>query len=62
MSETIKMISEKLPQEILDKVFLYLDWKTLTYTRKIQSDYVKKITEFEYAEIAAFNGNIGNMK
>jgi hypothetical protein len=31
-------------------------------TRKIQSNYVKKNTEFEYAEIAALNGNIGNMK
>lgn len=62
MSETIKTISKKLPQEILDKVFLYLDWNTLSNTRKIQSDYVKKITEFEHAEIAAFDRNISNMK
>jgi len=52
----------QLPREIIDKIFLYLDFKTLQNTREIQSDYVKKCTEFDSASIAAFNGNIMNMK
>ena len=36
-----------LPQEIQDKIFLYLDYNTLEKTRVLQSDYVKKITRYD---------------
>ena len=51
-----------MPQELQDKIFLYLDFKTLKNTRAVQSYYVKKTTEFKDINVAAQNGNLDNMK
>jgi hypothetical protein len=53
---------DTLPIELQDKIFLYLDFKTLKNTRILQSSYVKKTTESKTMFIAAENGNIDNMK
>ena len=36
----------KLPIEIQDYIFLLCDFNALEHTRKYQSDYVKKCTEY----------------
>lgn len=52
----------KLPQEIEDKIFLYLDYKTLSKARDLQSGYVKRITQFYNIYEAAKVGNLVNIK
>ena len=37
----------KLPQEVIDNIFLYCDYDTLEKTRHLQSNYVKQYTEFD---------------
>jgi len=51
-----------LPQEVIDKIFLYLDFETLSKTREIQSDYIQSITSYSTLCYAALNGNLANMK
>jgi len=57
-------IQEKksLPIEIWDKIWLLCDAETLKKTRELQSNYIKKITEFFTFNDAAINGNFENMK
>jgi len=52
----------KLPQELQDKIYLYLDFETLKKTRTYQSNYVKRITKFNIVNDAAKFGNLDNMK
>jgi len=54
--------STPLPQEIIDKIFLYLDFKTLSETREIQSDYIQCVTAWSTLCYAALTGNLTNMK
>ena len=49
-------------QEIIDKILLFTDYECLKKTRELQSEYVKKCTEYNYIHIAAENGNLDNMK
>jgi hypothetical protein len=51
-----------IPQELEDKVFLYLDFETLENTRIIQSYYAKKTTKFKDINDATLNNNLDNMK
>jgi hypothetical protein len=51
-----------LPQEIIDKIFLELDYENLEETRAIQSEYVQKCTEYFNITDASKNGNLENMK
>lgn len=56
-----------LPQEIQDKIFLTLSpygpgFETLERTRVLQSNYVKKVTEFDNINDAAKANNLDNMK
>jgi hypothetical protein len=48
--------SSKKPIEILDKIWLIHDAETLENTRELQSNYLKKITEFFTFGYAAANG------
>lgn len=52
----------KLPIEIQDKIFLYLDSWTLEKLRPLQSDYVKSITKYNTLYKAAQYGTIENIK
>ena len=52
----------KLPQEIQDKIFLLLDWDTLSKTRELQSDYVKHRTESYDINHIIQTGNLENLK
>ena len=51
-------IQEKksLPIEIWDKIWLLCDEETLKNTRELQSNYLKKITEFFTFGYATANG------
>ncbi|KAJ3250112.1 hypothetical protein HK103_004034 [Boothiomyces macroporosus] len=51
-----------LPTEIWDRIWLLCDENTLKGTRELQSEYVKKTTEFFTFTQAAKNGNLKNMK
>ena len=51
-----------LPQELQDKIFLYLDYKTLKNCRELQSEFVKCITQYNNFVDAAKNKNLKNMK
>lgn len=51
-----------LPQEIQDNVLLLLDYKSLKNCRELQSDYVKKCTEFQNYDDAIEAGNFENLK
>ncbi len=51
-----------LPQEILDKIFLYLDYKTLENCRELQSEFVKSTTQYDNFYDAAKNGNLKALK
>lgn len=51
-----------LTQDIIDMIFLYCDWDTLNKTRKLQSNYVKNITEYNDMKYAALYGNFKNLK
>ena len=51
-----------LPQEIQDNVLLLLDCETLKNCRDIQSDYVKKCTEFQNYDDAIEAGNLEILK
>lgn len=52
-----------LPQEILDKIFLYSDYNTLKNCRELQSDHIKKCTEyFDLIQCIEQNGDILNFK
>lgn len=52
---------DKLPQEIQDKIFLYLDHEDLKKCREMQSDYVKEITESNNYEDAIRRRNSKNV-
>lgn len=51
-----------LPQEIQDKIFLELDYKTLEISRELQSEYIKHLTEYNSIEKAVDNGNLENTR
>jgi hypothetical protein len=51
-----------LPQELLDKIFLYLDYDTLVNCREIQSEFVKSTTHYNCCKDAAINGNLKALK
>jgi len=51
-----------LPTEIIDKIFLLCNQKTLKQTRILQSRYVKNCTEFFTFNEAAFSGNLANLR
>ena len=50
-----------LPQELQDKIFMYLDSDSLKVTRELQSSFVQKYTEFDTLEEAVENGNTANV-
>lgn len=52
----------KLQYELQDIVFLESDYDTLSNTRILQSPYVKKLTEYPEISLAAYAGNLDNMK
>jgi hypothetical protein len=52
----------RLNQELQDMIFLACDWDFLNKTRIVQSDYVKKLTEYSNMESAAKYGNLTNIK
>ncbi len=51
-----------LPQELIDKIFLYLDYDTLVNCRELQSEFVKSTTHYANLEDAARNGNLKALK
>jgi hypothetical protein len=51
----------KIPQEIEDQIFLYLDFETIEITREFQSDYVKQRTKTYSIKTAAKDGNLDEM-
>jgi hypothetical protein len=51
-----------LPQELQDKIFMYLDYSTLVECRELQSPFVHKWTEFDTLDKAVKNGNTNNVK
>lgn len=51
-----------LPTEIWDNIFLYLDYDTLERYRSLQSNYIKRLTQFNSLILAAKHGNIENIK
>ncbi len=51
-----------LPQELQDKIFLYLDYSTLVDCKELQSPFVQKYTEFDTLYEAVKNGNTNNVK
>lgn len=53
---------ELLPVEIKDQIFLYLDHPSLIMTRELQSDHVKKVTEYENVYDASKFGNLACVK
>jgi hypothetical protein len=53
---------KQLPQELQDKIFLYLDYDTLKKCRELQSEFVKSTTQNANFEDAARNGNLRNLK
>jgi hypothetical protein len=53
---------QKLQQDLQDKILLELGWNTLNKTRKIQSLYVQRITQYDCIEEAAKYGNLPNMR
>ncbi len=50
-----------LPQELQDKIFMYLDYSTLVDCRELQSSFVQKCTEFDTLYEAVKNGNTYNV-
>ena len=56
------ILFKNLPNEINDKIFLYLDFESLEKTRIFQSNYVKKVTQYETLLEAVRNGNLDNIK
>ena len=56
------MTDTKFPREILDLIYLHLDYKTLEQSREIQSEYVKKITQYETMYEAAKNENLSMLR
>ena len=62
MQDKQSIFPVKLPIEIVDKIFLMLDYETLQKTRHWQSDYIKKMTQFNNLEEATKNGSLNNMR
>ena len=56
------MSLDKLPGEIRDNIFLYLEWETLNNTRELQSKYVKYATECNNYRDATNYRNLENIK
>lgn len=52
----------KIPVEIMDKIWIQLDFDTLKNTRAFQSEYIKRVTECDDMKTAAENNNLKNMK
>jgi hypothetical protein len=50
-----------LPQELQDKIFMYLDYSTLVECRDFQSPFIQKYSEFSTLEEAVENGNTANV-
>ena len=51
-----------LPQEIQDKIFLYLNFVDLENTREFQSMHVKQITKYNNYIDAILNRNLENIQ
>jgi hypothetical protein len=51
-----------LPIEIQDKIFLYLDFETLTKSRIFQSTYIQSVTKYNSLKDAARYGNLECIK
>ncbi len=51
-----------LPQELLDKIFLYLDYDTLVNCREIQSEFVKSTTLYSNFNDAIKGNNLKALK
>ncbi len=51
-----------IPQELLDIIFMELDFSSIEKSRSLQSDYVKKCTEYSTITEAAKNGNLHCVK
>lgn len=47
-----------LPQEIQDKIFMLMDYKDIKETIELQSDYVKRCTEYSSIDEAVKSGNL----
>jgi hypothetical protein len=50
------------PVDLQDMIFLASDWKLLNKWRIVQSDYVKRLTEYDNMAKAAHRGNFMNLK
>jgi hypothetical protein len=51
-----------LPQELQDKIFLYLDYDTLKNCRELQSDFVKFTTQYSNYNDAIEGDNLKALK
>jgi hypothetical protein len=52
----------RLPQELEDQIFLYLDYFTLVECRHLQSEFVKTTTQYHSPRLAVLNGHLKNLK
>lgn len=51
-----------LPTEIIDKIFLYCDFKTLKATRALQSTFIQNTTKFTKLKHCVYSLNYNNAR